>query len=151
MNTPSFPTASLIRRLAALVYDTLILSGLCFVATLVLVWLNGGQAFAAHDARLSVWLMMVCFVFVGWCWTHGGQTPGMRAWNIQVEGDNGQCLSWTQALVRFLSAGLSLVCLGSGYLWMLIDSEKRTWPDRWSGTRVVYIRGVKVQPPKEGG
>jgi len=137
MKTTS-PPAGLLVRLLALCYDGLVIAGVCFFATLIAVWLNGGRAFAANDPILSLYLLIVCFVFVGWCWTHGGQTPGMRAWKIRVMADDGLPLNWKQALVRYLAGLFSLGLIGCGYFWMLIDAEKCTWHDRASGTRVVY-------------
>ncbi|MEY4195077.1 MAG: hypothetical protein RLZZ226_1445 [Pseudomonadota bacterium] len=142
--------AGLLRRLAALVYDSLILAGISFFATLAAVGLNGGKAFAPQDPWLLLELVTVSFVFLGWCWIHGGQTPGMRAWNIRVSTTDGLPLTWQQALIRYLVASLSLACLGAGYLWMLVDAEKRTWHDRAARTTVIRI-DRSVQASSEAG
>ena len=108
------------RRLAAIVYDSLLLSGVLFVATglaLVLaVLVLGSEAVRTHNPLtgnpfLSTYLFLVCFFFYGGFWTHGGQTLGMRAWRLRVQQRNGHGISWWQALLRFLVAGLWLLPL----------------------------------------
>ena len=44
----------------------------------------------------------------------------------------------TSATVRFFAALISLGALGLGYWWALFDPRNRTWPDLWSGSRVLY-------------
>jgi uncharacterized RDD family membrane protein YckC len=129
----------LARRLAALVYDTLLLAAILFAATLVLLPLRGGEAFGAGDPLFSAYLLGVGFVFFGWFWTHGGQTLGMRAWNIRLQNAAGGPVSWRQAAVRSAVAVVSAGAFGLGYAWILVDSRKRSWHDLASGTRVVRI------------
>jgi uncharacterized RDD family membrane protein YckC len=33
---------------------------------------------------------------------------------------------------------LGFVAIGLGYLWILVDAQKRAWPDMISDTRVLY-------------
>lgn len=110
--------ARLSRRLAAIVYDSLLLTGVLFSATALAlglaVALLGSKAFELHNPLtgnpfFSTYLLLVCFFFYGGFWTYGGQTLGMRAWRLRVQQHNGQSISWWQALLRFLVAGLWLV------------------------------------------
>ena len=125
--------------MAAIVYDTLLLIGILFLATALILPLTGGTAIARGNPFYSGYLLFICFSFFGWFWTHGGQTLGMRAWKIRVQQSNGLGISWTQALLRFLAAIISWLVLGFGFLWMLVDREKRTWHDRFSDTVVARI------------
>ena len=52
-------------------------------------------------------------------------------------------MSPTQALMRFLSAAVSLLCAGLGFLWMLFSKNKTTWHDQFSDTVVVYVPSDK--------
>lgn len=140
MNSDKTPSASLWRRLAAMVYDSLLLFGLLFVATAILLPFTGGEAVATGTLWYSAYLVLVCFLFFGWCWTRGGQTLGMRAWKIKVQQADGNDLGWPQALLRFVFAAVSLAALGLGFFWMLLDSKKLTWHDRWSKTVVVLLK-----------
>lgn len=128
----------LLRRLAAMFYDTLLLIALLFAASLPLAILSGG-AIPGGTFGYQLYLLAIIFVYLGWHWTHGGQTLGMKSWRLQAVTLSGQTLTWNQALLRFVVAMLSTAALGLGYLWLLIDGERLTWHDRLSGTRLQLI------------
>ena len=126
---------SLLRRLAAIFYDALLLVGVLFVASLPL-------PFIPQDIddvwwiRLLVqaYLLLVCLLFFAWFWVHGGQTLGMRAWRLQVTKSDGSPITWNSAVIRFFSAILSWLVFGLGFLWVLVDKERKAWHDRLSNT-----------------
>ena len=129
--------AGLLRRLGAMVYDALLLAAILFVAGLPLPLIDEAtRQLPATKALVQAYLAVVVFVFFGWFWTHGGQTLGMRAWRLKLVGPGGGKVSWARALCRFALSILSWVPLGLGYLWVVIDSNKRAWHDILSGTRV---------------
>ena len=130
--------AGLLRRLAAAVYDAMLLFAVLFLATTPLLLLTHGEAVPGSHLGYRLYLVAVAFLFFGWFWTHGGQTLGMRAWRIRVLACDGRHISWIQALQRFFGAFVSLLPCGLGYLWLLLDPERRTWHDRLSGSRVVF-------------
>ena len=136
MNSPP-GTVGLTVRLAALLYDALVLACVWFFAATLAVALNGGQALPPQHPLLSLYLLLVSFGFVGWFWTHGGQTLGMKAWKIRLVETGGGPVGWKAALIRYLLALLSLACLGLGYLWVIVEPQKRSWHDLGSNTRVV--------------
>ncbi len=140
---PAEPGTSpgLLRRLAVMCYDTLLLFGVLFAATILVLPLNRGQAFAPYDIFYSLYLLAVSFFYFGWFWTHGGQTLGMRAWGVQLVGGGADAISWRQSLLRYLAALVSLVPFGLGFLWAAVDREKRAWHDRFSGTCLVIRAG----------
>ncbi len=129
----------LLRRLGALFYDLILLVGILFAATALLLPLRAGEAFRPGQAAYSTYLLAVSFLFFGWFWTHGGQTLGMRAWKIRLCAEGGGPVNWRQAGLRFLAAWLSLLPFGLGFLWALLDKEKRCWHDRIARTRMVRI------------
>lgn len=131
------PPPGLFRRLTALLYDAVLLAGVLFAATLVLLPFRSGEAFQPHDAMFSLYLLAVGFAFFGWFWTHGGQTLGMRAWNIRLRSADGGAVTWRQAAIRAVFALISGGLLGLGYLWVWIDSRRCAWHDLASGTRVI--------------
>ena len=129
--------AGLLRRLGALFYDSLLLFGVAFFATLLLLVLRRGAALTPGDPFFALYLFAIGFLFYGWFWTRGGQTLGMRAWRIRVLQNDGTALTWAKALQRYLLAWISLLVLGLGFFWLLIDKNRQTLHDRWSGTVVV--------------
>jgi uncharacterized RDD family membrane protein YckC len=134
-----FALPGLFRRLAALLYDALLLAAVLFAATLILLPLHGGEAFRPHDLLFSAYLLGIGFMFFGWFWIHGGQTLGMRAWKIRLQAADGEPISWKQAAIRYAAAAVSLGLFGLGYLWILFDPQRRSWHDLMSGTRVVMV------------
>jgi uncharacterized RDD family membrane protein YckC len=133
--------AGLFRRLAAMVYDGFLLAALWFLATGILVALNGGNALSPFQGQLILFpsIILLTASFYTWFWTHGGQTLGMRTWKIRLVTSEGKAITRHQALIRILSSIPSIACLGMGYMWIFVDSEKSTWHDHLSQTRVVKI------------
>ena len=136
--TPSaLPPASLIKRLAAMLYDSMLIAALWMMVGAIGVASNEGEA--VQGPLFNSALFLVTFLFFMIFWTRSGQTLGMMAWRIRVQTEDGQAISGLQALLRFFTAGLSFICLGAGYWWMLIDKQQRTWHDRYSESRVVQL------------
>ena len=124
----------LLRRLAAVAYDAFLLFALLFVATALLLPFSGGQAISSSNGLYPLYLLAVSYLYFTWCWTHGGQTIGMRAWHIRVRAARGAPVAWKEATVRYLAALLSWAACGAGFLWSAVDRERRTWHDRLSRT-----------------
>jgi uncharacterized RDD family membrane protein YckC len=129
---------SLFRRFAAILYDSFLLLALWFFATVVLLPLNGGQAFNSRQLFYPLYLLAVSFSFYGWFWTHGGQTLGLKAWKLKVQTSNQQSLTWKQAAIRFLAAILSWSVGGLGFFWVLWDKNGYAWHDYLSKTKLFF-------------
>lgn len=131
------PTPALLRRLAAILYDSLLLAAVVFALTALVLPLTGGKAIAAGNWLYRAYLLLGAFLFFAGFWTHGGQTLGMRAWRIKVQQSNGQMITWPQALLRFGFALVSWLPLGAGFWWALVDKQGKAWHDRLSATEIV--------------
>lgn len=127
------------RRLAALVYDLLLLAGVLFVFTLAVSVVRGGRPVEPGTLWFQLCLAALTVLFFTWFWTHGGQTLGMRAWRLRVVDCGGGALGWRQAALRFAAALLSALPAGLGLWWAAVDPEKRSWHDRLAGTRVERV------------
>jgi uncharacterized RDD family membrane protein YckC len=130
----------LLRRLAAIFYDSLLLFALALVVTAALLPLTGGEAIRPGQPAYRILLCLVGFVFFAGFWVHGGQTLGMRAWRLRVVRADGGRLRWRDALARFAAALLSWLVCGLGFLWVLVDRDGLAWHDRLSGTRLVLAQ-----------
>ena len=131
------------RRLAALLYDWMLLIGVYFPVTGLLLLFRGGRVFERHDpAYLSI-LVITGFLFFSWFWTHGGQTLGMRAWRLQLISTDDRPPTWQQAIVRCIAAIAGGGMAGLGYLMMLFDPESRCLHDIVSRTRVMRRRDIE--------
>ena len=135
----------LLRVLAVIVYDFLLLVAVLFLATAILLPFNGGEAFTSHKIFYSLYLLAVSFFFYGWFWTHGGQTLGLRAWKTRVLNSEHGVISWQQAFIRFIVALLSWGLLGLGFLWIVIDKNQRSWHDMASKTELFLDADNKLK------
>lgn len=144
--------APLWRRLAAMTYDTIVLVGIwIFTSFLVLAafGIENAQVAQGTNARFQnvvfANMLTTAFLFFGWFWTHSGQTIGMQAWKIRVQNADGSAISWRQVALRYVAAPFALGLLAVGYLWMLFDGQRRTWPDINSRSVVVSIKNFPAK------
>lgn len=93
--------APLWRRLAAAIYDGLLLIALWMVTLLLICLpLNSALGLKPGNAMNRGLLLAVGLGFFVWFWTRGGQTLGMRAWRLQVRRADGALLRIPVATVR---------------------------------------------------
>jgi uncharacterized RDD family membrane protein YckC len=155
-DSSALPTAGVIRRLAALVYDAFLLFGLLVVPLLILTAATQGGASSAatesvtHElpgiapkAVLQMYWLVVVVGFYCYFWRKNGQTLGMQAWRLRLDSNAGGRPSWRQCGLRLLAGAPALLLGGLGYWWAWLDPQHRTWHDRASDTRVVIL-------PKQG-
>lgn len=144
-------SAGLVRRLAAMIYDGLVCVALALVLTgtytAVAAKIVGAELYQQQalenvgrfDPLLASILFVSLYLFFAYFWRHNGQTLGMQAWHLQIQNDDGTRVSWMQALLRYLMGWASWLALGLGYLWILVDPERKSWTDRFSKSRIVRI------------
>ncbi len=132
--------ASLPRRLAAMLYESLLLLGVLGVAFLLP---HVAIGMAVHRVAPGGWLiahaLLVTGVYFTWCWRRSGQTLAMQTRHLRLERCDGtwpvplgravlrHCLAWPGVL-----SGASLV-------WALFDRDRQFLHDRLAGTRLVRI------------
>lgn len=141
---------SLLRHLAVVVYDLLLLISVLLFAAAIAVGVNavatGGQAIAAGNPFFFIYLLAVSFLFYGWFWTHGGQTLGMRTWKVFLLSDTQQKISWRQAFLRFIVAIPSWFAFGIGFWWQWLGRGQKSWPDLISDTYLQYDKNNVAKP-----
>jgi uncharacterized RDD family membrane protein YckC len=131
--------AGLLRRVAAAIYDTLLVTAVLMLVTLVLLALRGGEPISPGNLLYQIVLVGTTAGFFIGFWVHGGQTLGMRAWRLRVEQRSGESMTWKISALRFVAAILSMAPLGLGLFWLILDPEGLSWHDRIAGTRVVAV------------
>lgn len=85
---------------------------------------------AATVVAMGYWLI---------AWMVTGETLGHAIMGVRVMHREGARLNFWQALRRLLGYVLSLLPLGLGFLWVLIDNRRDGWHDKIAGTDAVYI------------
>ncbi|HEX6734898.1 MAG TPA: RDD family protein [Azonexus sp.] len=133
----SAPLAGLGRRLASMFYEGLVI----FAVLLIGFWLpqtllaGVGLGFGPRLLWLHVLLLLMGY-FV-WFWLHGGQTLPMKTWKLRLANPDGTPPRPLQAVLRYLAAWPSVLLLGIGILWALVDRDRQFLHDRIAGTRIV--------------
>lgn len=134
MSDIEFP--SLLRRLGAMVYDSLLVIAVCLlygaIALAVQVNVSGGLA-EGEKADLGpagfIGMLAVIGLYFTFFWVRSGQTLGMKTWRLKVVTADGRRLGWGQAWLRWLISCGSLCLGGLGYWWALVDRENQTLHD----------------------
>lgn len=146
--------AGFIRRLLAMVYDTLVATavGMCaamvMIVTLVVMLKNGTldlqgyaepadliQASFGYKLLIQTWVGLWIAGFFLWFWRRGGQTLGMRAWRLRIYSTVEEPMTWPRLFIRlFASLG------GLGTLLVLFDfKNKQSLQDRLAKTEVLKL------------
>ncbi|MCA0177214.1 MAG: RDD family protein [Proteobacteria bacterium] len=163
MSGASLPTAPLKRRLAAFVYEGVLLFGIVMMAGLLFSAATNLRDPQNGTLGLQLLLFALIGLYFTWTWTHGGQTVAMQTWRIRLLRTDGNPLRWPQALARYLLAWLwfvpALVTLkvlgvhGGGMMAAVVlagvaayaaltrlHPDRQFWHDAVCGTRLVSTR-----------
>lgn len=149
----NYPRASFFRRLGAIVYDALLAVAVYMIAgaigfgvftglvSLDILDMNGFEHVSdllndtpLYQSLYQFWLVLCVGFFYISFWSYGGQTLGMRAWQLKVQHPNGQSLSMITA-----SARLVYSLLGLGNLFILLRADKLALQDSMTRSEIVVL------------
>jgi len=135
---PDHNNVGLLRRLAAILYDLLLLLAILLIASLP--WTISGiqQGQDGYTIYVIFIYTLIPLYYIGF-WASSGQTLGMKTWKICVVDLNGERIGWSQALWRMIYAILSTVVFGLGFIHALFDKQNRTWHDILSQSRLISV------------
>lgn len=133
------PSASLARRFAAMIYESLLLAAVLFIAAFLFVTVSRTPPQGTLRVLFQIYLLGSAGVYFIWFWLHGGQTLAMKTWRIGLIAAGGGRLGWPRALLRFGLALASIGVFGIGLLWALIDRDKQFLHDRLARTRLIDL------------
>jgi uncharacterized RDD family membrane protein YckC len=101
-----------------------------------IVSVSTGSALAA--AVIFVIAGVVGLLYFPFFWARGGQTLGMRPFDLWVVRDSdGGPIGWGTALLRLIGLWVAGLVFYLGYIWIFIDKRRRGWQDLIAGTIVV--------------
>jgi uncharacterized RDD family membrane protein YckC len=124
-------TPGLLRRLAAMLYEALLLAAVAFFAAWLFFFASGGRDATAGWTRhlLQLFILVFFAAYFLWCWLRGGQTLAMKAWRIRLVG-----VTPRKAILRFVYA---LALFPASIAWAFFDRDRQFLHDRLAGTRLV--------------
>jgi uncharacterized RDD family membrane protein YckC len=133
------PSAPLLRRVASVFYEALLLAAVLWLAGLLFslaeLELNAAHSRPAYQS----YLMLVAGAYFVWQWVRGGQTLPMKTWRLRLVSRDGGALTWRQAGLRYIVALAGLAAAGVGFWWALFDRQGLFLHDRVAGTRIVRV------------
>ena len=172
--TPIFSTPGLARRMAAFVYEGVLLFGVLFVAG----WLYSTLTQQRHALQGQTGLQTFVFVVLGLYfvvfWSRGGQTVAMRAWHIRLVRHDGAPVGQARAFARYLAAWiwflpallaarlaglhsaaeilvLAVVGVAAYALLAMLHPQRQFWHDALCGTRLVDAREAVARRAQSAG
>jgi uncharacterized RDD family membrane protein YckC len=156
-------TPGLARRLAAFVYEGVLLFGVVMIAGYLYSSLTQQRHALQGQAGLQAFLFAVLGIYFTWFWSHGGQTVAMRAWHVRLVTNEGHAVGQGRAFLRYLASWIWFVpALAAAWLagmhstmqifasiaggvlvyalLALLHPQHQFWHDALCGTRVVIWR-----------
>jgi uncharacterized RDD family membrane protein YckC len=144
--TFQYPVAGPGSRFLAQLIDQVILTVLLTGAFLIILLLGA----AINDRELTILLLVLVSFLIIFCYflvteaVFAGQTPGKRALRLRVVGDQGQPITFSQALIRNLVRIVDFlpVYYGVGLVTLFINGRGKRLGDLAAGTLVVREQGA---------
>jgi uncharacterized RDD family membrane protein YckC len=153
-------SASLVKRMAAWVYEGLLLFAVCALTGLAFSIATNSTNALTHHIALGIVLFVVMGIYFSWFWSKG-QTLAMKTWRIKITNMAGEPISIRLAAMRYVLSwlwfappllalvfipltkqSLSAALVGWVVLYVLlawIHPSKQFLHDRLAGTRLINV------------
>ena len=102
----SLPTPGVARRMAAFVYEGVLLFGVVFFAGFLYATLTRQDHALRGQTGLQIVVFFMLAIYFVTFWSRGGQTVAMRAWHVRLVTASGAAVRPLRALARYLLAWL---------------------------------------------
>lgn len=133
--------AGLMRRLLALLYDSILIIGIYMSYVILVTYLNG----SALESQLEILFLQfsfIIFIFLFYCYFwkfNNGQTLGMQVWKIKLVSSGNEEININKMVLRCaLSMIFSLVFL-SNFIFIIFNKERKTLGDYFSKTKLLKV------------
>ena len=136
-----YKPASFLRRILALFYDTLLLTGI-ILGYLLVVTLMFGDTFESISERIFLQFsyLILGVIFFTYFWkVNKGQTLGMQVWKIRIVGDENKEPSTKNLIYRSLFGLVFNLAFGSNYLFIFFNKDKKSINDLLSKSKTIKI------------
>lgn len=154
LSPPETTRAPLTTRLLAIFYDSLILFFIIIISNLIIQQLiisfslvpllqvqiseteiiNTIPSDSVANLFLKSLWVILSFLYFGYFWTKRGYTPGMGVWKIRVVNKNHALISWSQSLIRYITA-----LFGLGLLMIPFNKSRYALQDTLSKTTLIKV------------
>jgi len=136
----TLPLAGIRRRLACMLYESLLLLGVLSVSFMLPhLALGMGFGIVLPGPVLAVHVFLVTGAYFVWYWHRQGQTLAMQTWKLSIVTADGTQPTLAQLLLRYCLSWPSLLLYGAGILWLAFDRDRQFLHDRLAGTRIIFV------------
>ena len=140
-NSDTEINAGLMRRLLALLYDSILIIGIYMSYVILVTYLNG-SALESQIEILFLQFSFIIFIFLFYCYFwkfNNGQTLGMQVWKIKLVSSGNEEININKMILRCaLSMIFSLVFL-SNFIFIIFNKERKTLGDYFSKTKLLKV------------
>jgi uncharacterized RDD family membrane protein YckC len=136
--------AGFVTRLLAFLMDAVILTGSLAAGSWLMIQVDSLFEQMNIDLRVSaatIFVVLIPVLIGGYFvvfWALTGKTIGKQLLGVKVVGSDGRPPTLGRSVLRLFGYFLSTLALWGGYLWVIIDDDRKGWHDHLAGTWVVY-------------
>jgi len=95
--------------------------------------------FLLNPIFIAIFVNGVIFVYFTFFIVFSGHTPGKAFMGLRVVTKSGEKISFFRSVLRFFAYIPTILSLGLGFFWILLDDQRQAWHDTISNTLVIYI------------
>ena len=110
MSRNNMKSISILRRLASIIYDSLLVFAILIIMSIPFYSFNV-EGNNILKLTMQVYFYLVTQYFFVWFWVNSQGTLGMKTWKIKIICEDGNKISYKKAVIRINSAIFSILYL----------------------------------------
>ncbi len=126
------------RRIASMLYDSVLIVALLIVMSLPLISFNI-QENIILKTTVQIYSYLIIQYFFVWFWVNSSGTLGMKSWKIKIVDINGNKITYRKAILRFNIAIISILIFGIGFILSIFRKDRKCLHDIISKTILIKI------------
>ena len=126
------------RRSASILYDSLLVLAVLIIMSLPFFSFNLEENLSLKIIVQIYYYLITQYFFV-WFWVNNEGTLGMKTWKIKIVSEDGNKISYIEAIIRFNAAILSFIFFGLGFLMCFLRKDKKCLHDFISKTVLIKL------------
>lgn len=136
--------AGFVTRTFAFVADLIIVAGLIALGGWIAVLIDSTLESFGIDLRVDLSALYIVFVpliaamYFVMFWSLTGRTIGKWIMGLRVVNPAGVSPTVGKSVIRVFGYVVSALALWLGYLWVIVDDDRKAWHDHMANTSVVY-------------
>lgn len=136
--------AGFVTRLVAFAIDLAVVAGILALGGWIAVLADDVIEQVGINLRVdlaAIFVVLIPFIigfYFVMFWSLTGRTIGKWTMGLRVVTIDGLAPTVRWSLLRLIGYGLSAIVFWAGYVWVIVDANRRAWHDHLARTYVVY-------------